>query len=429
MNSTTEKDKIRILIPFIGGFSSGKSSLINALLGENILSTDITPETALPVELSTGASKTFSAYKQGAVAEILNLDNLLDEDFTELAQAGGWLQAQLPQLKDWPLATLVDLPGWSSGESAHERQLDDYLLRLSKTHLDKHTLYVITVSADEGTLRDSTKERVESLDMGNSPYVLVITKTDKRTSKELNSVCLHVTEMLTKTMAKAPEKVVLSSARKKQVDELRTAISEALEAMLPKHRPQVDKQALKSELDWYLKELSDADSSSKIDDFAAYVWDDTWDELDYNILDRCLNYVYYPDAKLRAENLAQRVEAEWRKSFEKRFLQNYSAAPASLIEKLQQLSLTAPESFDIKSLNTDTLRRVLKEHMYLAVKKSKPGIFASSEPEAVGERLQSKVRGMKDAIVRDLRLFAIQHYYEMNTPQKEAWQRIRELVG
>lgn len=67
--------------------------------------------------------------------------------------------------------------------------------------------------------------------------------------------------------------------------------------------------------------------------------------------------------------------------------------------------------------------------MYLAVKKSKPGIFASSEPEAVGERLQSKVRGMKDAIVRDLRLFAIQHYYEMNTPQKEAWQRIRELVG
>lgn len=233
----TKKDKLQILIPFIGGFSSGKSSLINALLGENILSTDITPETALPVELSTGARKKFSACKGGTTAKKLNIDNLLDEDFTELAQAGGWLQAQLPQLKSWPLATLVDLPGWSSGESVHERQLDDYLLRLNQTYLDKHTLYVIAISADEGTLRDSTRERLENLDMGNSPYILVITKIDKRTNEELNSVCLHVTEMLTKTLAKAPEKVVLSSARKKQVDDLRAAINETLEAMLSTPSP------------------------------------------------------------------------------------------------------------------------------------------------------------------------------------------------
>ena len=253
------------------------------------------------------------------------------------------------------------------------------------------------------------------------------TSTDP--SKELNSACLHVTEMLTKTMAKAPEKVVLSSARKKQVDELRNAIHEALEAMLPKPKPQVDIQALTREVDQYLKTLSDADSSSKIDDFAAYVWDDTWDKLDDKILDIYLNYVPYRHAKSTADNVVQSVEAEWRRSFEKRFLQNYSAAPASLIEKLQQLNLTAPESFDIKLLNTDTLRRVLKEHMYLAVKKSKPGIFASSEPKAVAERLKSKVRGMKDAIVRDMRLFAVQYYFEVNTSQKKAWERVRKLIG
>ena len=40
-----------LLVPIIGGFSSGKSSLINSFLGTNVLCVNITPETAIATEL------------------------------------------------------------------------------------------------------------------------------------------------------------------------------------------------------------------------------------------------------------------------------------------------------------------------------------------------------------------------------------------
>ena len=40
-----------LIVPVVGGFSAGKSTLINQFLGENILSTALTPETALATDI------------------------------------------------------------------------------------------------------------------------------------------------------------------------------------------------------------------------------------------------------------------------------------------------------------------------------------------------------------------------------------------
>ena len=40
-----------LLVPVIGAFSAGKSSLLNAFLGENVLGIGLTPETELATEL------------------------------------------------------------------------------------------------------------------------------------------------------------------------------------------------------------------------------------------------------------------------------------------------------------------------------------------------------------------------------------------
>ena len=39
-----------LLVPVVGAFSAGKSSLLNAILGNDVLSVAITPETAIPTE-------------------------------------------------------------------------------------------------------------------------------------------------------------------------------------------------------------------------------------------------------------------------------------------------------------------------------------------------------------------------------------------
>ncbi|MGR6838755.1 dynamin family protein [Aliivibrio wodanis] len=41
-------NQFKLRLPLVGSFSSGKSTLINALLGEKLLSVEVTPETCLP---------------------------------------------------------------------------------------------------------------------------------------------------------------------------------------------------------------------------------------------------------------------------------------------------------------------------------------------------------------------------------------------
>ena len=48
--SSLEKDSF-IKVPFVGDFNAGKSSLINSMLGIDILPTNILPETAVSYEL------------------------------------------------------------------------------------------------------------------------------------------------------------------------------------------------------------------------------------------------------------------------------------------------------------------------------------------------------------------------------------------
>ncbi len=49
-----EVQEFRLRIPILGDFSAGKTSLINALLGEPLFSMDVTPETAVAAEMPVG---------------------------------------------------------------------------------------------------------------------------------------------------------------------------------------------------------------------------------------------------------------------------------------------------------------------------------------------------------------------------------------
>jgi len=50
-----------VRVPLIGAFSSGKSTILNALIGENLFATNIDPETAVPAELGYSSDETFIA--------------------------------------------------------------------------------------------------------------------------------------------------------------------------------------------------------------------------------------------------------------------------------------------------------------------------------------------------------------------------------
>jgi ribosome biogenesis GTPase A len=72
---STETEKIltgmasyRVNTPVVGNFSTGKSSMINAIIEKPLLGVEITPETAVPTEIYYGNNKVYQ-YDKHAVIE------------------------------------------------------------------------------------------------------------------------------------------------------------------------------------------------------------------------------------------------------------------------------------------------------------------------------------------------------------------------
>ncbi|MFZ5830996.1 MAG: dynamin family protein [Planctomycetota bacterium] len=200
----------RIRFPLVGAFSSGKTSLLNAALGETLLSEDITPETAVPAELRYEPQRSFAAHKPDGSATRLTEEDVRNNRVDHLS-SGGWLEIGLPNqlLASHPHLILVDLPGWDSGVSAHERVIDAYS--------ERSLAYGVVLSAEEGTLRESLRKALIELAIKDKPVALIISKADKKLESEVNAVAASAKKEITELMGKPPIAVAVTSARKRSV--------------------------------------------------------------------------------------------------------------------------------------------------------------------------------------------------------------------
>lgn len=206
-----------IRIPLIGTFSCGKSSLLNALLGERLLATAVTAETAVPAELRYGPERRFAGCLPDGRRLALTEADLRENRLTPLLP-GGWVEAQLPNpaLEARRQLVLVDLPGWDSGVAAHESVIDDYAGR--------SLAYGVVVGVEEGALRDSLRRALLELAIAQMPVVLIISKADTRPLEDVQAVAEHLRTDITALMGRAPLAVAITSARKKDLGKLETAL-------------------------------------------------------------------------------------------------------------------------------------------------------------------------------------------------------------
>lgn len=132
-----ELPDFKVTVPIVGGFSTGKSSLLNSVIGEKLLSTAITPETAVPTELVYGDDTATLIKKSGAESKIplseFKPETLSVADY-ELVKINTSAEAfsKLKSLK------IVDMPGFDSGCEVHNKAIDNYL--------PKSLAYVIAIA-------------------------------------------------------------------------------------------------------------------------------------------------------------------------------------------------------------------------------------------------------------------------------------------
>ncbi len=175
-----DMQNFKVCTPIIGKFSTGKSALINDMLGCNKkvlkLREDINPETAVPTEITYGDNNTAILVRNDNSEEEINIDDFLEDKYSYDNLAAVKLNLNRDSLLEIPNVTVVDMPGFESDERSHDKAIDNYL--------HKSLAYVIAFPANDMVLRGTIINILKELNISDMPVCVVITKMDKEYSEE-----------------------------------------------------------------------------------------------------------------------------------------------------------------------------------------------------------------------------------------------------
>lgn len=168
-------DNMNLLVPVVGEFSAGKSSLLNKFIGKNLLSVGIAPETAVPAELYYSEIE----YNKGGLP-----DGRIEE-ITDISSATSkyvcvkrYINSQY--LKEIQPIVLVDMPGFDSPLDAHNKAIFNYL--------DKGCHYIVITPVDAGTISSSMSKQIQNILTFNKKCTYFVSKTDLRSEEEVEQV-------------------------------------------------------------------------------------------------------------------------------------------------------------------------------------------------------------------------------------------------
>ena len=186
---TKNSQNFKVRIPLIGAFSAGKSSLINALLAQKLLAVEIDPASNLATEISFAETDQILGFKDNQFIKELSFEQLKSQDFDDLG-ANGHVEVKLnnPLLQSLPHLCLADLPGLDSKSEAHSQAIHHYLGRT--------LAYCIMVSSEEGTLKESIKNFLAELALHQAPVLVIISKSDKRSAKDIEAIKQQVKQQV-----------------------------------------------------------------------------------------------------------------------------------------------------------------------------------------------------------------------------------------
>lgn len=218
-----------LLIPLVGEFSSGKTTLLNALTDSEKLETATKPTTATIYEIHFGCNKCEAnvVLSDGQVAHFDDLGELKNDQLSD---------AQIVTVFDTstkvPSSTiLVDTPGLSSPVVKHRQVLVDFL--------PSADAILLVVDINQQVTRSLT-DFIDMIKLSKRPVYIVLTKSDTKSASEIEAAKQYIADN-----CKLPvQQVVVVSAAKDNMSEL-YALLETIQKSKNEILAKVDGQRIK----------------------------------------------------------------------------------------------------------------------------------------------------------------------------------------
>ncbi|UAM96696.1 dynamin family protein [Polaribacter litorisediminis] len=212
-----------IKVPIVGDFSTGKSSLLNALMSKEILPTGIRPETAVSYELYYAPIEVAELYRNGSEISNCKLESIKGLD----VKPGDIVKVYVDNLKIKTLynegITLVDMPGSDSGVEAHQKAILSYL--------KEGSAFITLVDIEQGSIKGSNLKFMQEILSYNLSSAVLVTKCDKKTVTEQDKIKNFIIEQV-KRYDKSNSSVGMVSAMDSNIGDFEKVISDLDSASL-----------------------------------------------------------------------------------------------------------------------------------------------------------------------------------------------------
>ena len=222
-------ENCELILPLVGEFSAGKTTLINSLTDAKQLETATKPTTATIFEIHFGCDSCYAEVydEQGGKVRVddissLKNDNLGDSLVVNVFDTSKRIPSNI---------VLVDTPGLSSEDPRHRQTLVDFLPNADGI--------LLVVDINQQITRSLT-DFINLMNMAQRPVFLVLTKCDTKAATELESAKQYIADN-----SKLPlSRLVCVSAAKGDVEELSHLLN-AIQAEKGKILEKVNEQRLK----------------------------------------------------------------------------------------------------------------------------------------------------------------------------------------
>lgn len=197
-----------IKIPFVGDFSSGKSSLLNAYIGSDLLPTNILPETAVAYELYYAEDEKLELYSDGVLKETKDsLSQIKDFNVSPGDVVYVYINNEKIRSLNSRGIVLVDMPGIDSGIEAHNRAILNYIREGS--------VFMIFTDTEQATLRSSTISFIREIQQYGLSINVFLSKADKKPETEVQEIRASVEKVVKSLMSDDSVVGVTSSVEEK----------------------------------------------------------------------------------------------------------------------------------------------------------------------------------------------------------------------
>ena len=169
-----------LIVPVVGGFSAGKSTLINQFLGENILSIALTPETALATELRYSENSYIKAIRKDDTFDKYEISEI--DIIKEKAKNYKYIKLYLnnQKLQEIEPLILVDMPGFDAPIEHHNQAILNYL--------NRGIYFIILTSIEDGNITKSVLREITNIMEFGKDFSFCLSKTNLRTENDIKAV-------------------------------------------------------------------------------------------------------------------------------------------------------------------------------------------------------------------------------------------------